>query len=567
MRFGTPRLIVRTTAAMFSAILLTLAAVFVMLLVDARGRAIRVVSAELESAERLFTTLERQRARQTALQATVIADSAGLATALVSEGGTSHRGDSGGPAPLAQALDRLAGQLEVEALAIVDGQGLVVASGGPRRQGWPAGAPARADDSPTSGNGNERIVRRATGVFRVVALPIASTRERPLELQIATALDGGYAQSLAAVTRSDVVLTLHGDVLASTLQGDARQMLASRAALLPQLGLIDLGHEHAVRRVLSVGPVQFHAVASVDSASKAAGSALGVLALIATGALALGAAASLWLSRSVARPIDGVSQQIRFIAGARDFGRQLPPTGSSRELDHLTQTFNQLLTSLGAAEAKTELAYVGAIKALAAALDCRDPYTAGHSERVSALAVMIGRQMQLPPDQLEVLRLGALLHDIGKIGIRDNVLTKVGPLTAEEFEIIKTHPTLGARILREVAFLGPQLPIVELHHERPDGRGYPHGLLGHATPLLARIVHVADAFDAMTTARAYRPAQPVAHATAELWRYAGTQFDAEVVEAFVAARPVASVPEPDPAEALGAVAGVVAFARARDGRR
>jgi putative nucleotidyltransferase with HDIG domain len=142
--------------------------------------------------------------------------------------------------------------------------------------------------------------------------------------------------------------------------------------------------------------------------------------------------------------------------------------------------------------------------------------------------------MRLDNEQLEVLRLGALLHDIGKIGIRDNVLTKAGPLTAEEFAIIKTHPTLGAHILRQVPFLTRHLPIVELHHERPDGRGYPHGLLGQASPLLARIVHVADAFDAMTSARAYRPAQTPVTAIAELWRYAGSQFDAEIVEAFVA---------------------------------
>ena len=152
-------------------------------------------------------------------------------------------------------------------------------------------------------------------------------------------------------------------------------------------------------------------------------------------------------------------------------------------------------------------AYVGAIRALALALDARDPYTAGHSERVSAISVAIGRQMGLADEQLEVLRLGALLHDIGKIGISDAVLRKPGALTAGEFELIKQHPALGARILRSVPFLAPHLPIVELHHERPDGKGYPHGLRGDEIPLLARIAHVADAFDAITSARAYRPAR------------------------------------------------------------
>jgi putative nucleotidyltransferase with HDIG domain len=143
--------------------------------------------------------------------------------------------------------------------------------------------------------------------------------------------------------------------------------------------------------------------------------------------------------------------------------------------------------------------------------------------------------MGLSAEELDVLRLGALLHDIGKIGISDNVLRKPDALTAEEFELIKEHPALGARILRTVPFLTQHLPIVELHHERPDGRGYPHGLTADETPLLARIVHVADAFDAMTSARAYRPAREAAEATRELWRCAGTQFDAGIVQALVQA--------------------------------
>jgi HD-GYP domain-containing protein (c-di-GMP phosphodiesterase class II) len=145
--------------------------------------------------------------------------------------------------------------------------------------------------------------------------------------------------------------------------------------------------------------------------------------------------------------------------------------------------------------------------------------------------------MQLPDDQLEVLRLGALLHDIGKIGISDAVLRKPGPLTQEEFEMIQQHPAVGGRILRSVPFLAPHLPIVELHHERPDGQGYPFRLRGDEIPLLARIVHVADAFDAITSARAYRPARGSADALRELWKHAGTQFDAEVVHALAAAMP------------------------------
>ena len=196
-----------------------------------------------------------------------------------------------------------------------------------------------------------------------------------------------------------------------------------------------------------------------------------------------------------------------------------------------------MMQSVNAAEKERLSAYLGTIRALALALDARDPYTAGHSERVSALSLEIGRCMWLDDAQLEVLRLGALLHDIGKIGISDHVLMKAGPLTAEEYEIIKQHPTVGARILRSVPFLEPHIPIVELHHERPDGKGYPHGLRGTEIPLVASIVHVADAFDAITSARAYRPARAVSEGVRELWRCAGTQFDAEVVHALAKALP------------------------------
>ena len=201
---------------------------------------------------------------------------------------------------------------------------------------------------------------------------------------------------------------------------------------------------------------------------------------------------------------------------------------------------------------ETPAAYLGAIRALAATLDARDPYTAGHSERVSALSVLMGRQMQIGDADLDVLRLGALLHDIGKIGLSDEILRKPAALTVEEYEQLKRHPAVGARILRQVPFLAPHIPIVELHHERPDGRGYPFGLRGDEIPLAARIVHVADAFDAMTSARAYRPAREPAEAIAELQRHVGTQFDPVSVEALLTALPLATTtPEPALQELLG----------------
>ena len=290
--------------------------------------------------------------------------------------------------------------------------------------------------------------------------------------------------------------------------------------------------------MLSSGPARIYTLTSIDAAARnATRDALVAVATIAFGSFILAAIGSFILARLLSEPINRVSREIATMTSAHDFGRTLELTGSSRELDALTTAFNDLMRGLSAAEAETRSAYLGAIRALAAALDARDPYTAGHSERVSTLSVMMGRMMGLDSKELEVLRLGALLHDIGKIGVTDDILRKKGPLTTEEFEQIKRHPALGARILRQVPFLAPHLPIVELHHERPDGHGYPFGLRGEDIPLDARIVHVADAFDAMTSARAYRAARPASVAFAELERHSGTQFDPACVEALLAAMP------------------------------
>jgi putative nucleotidyltransferase with HDIG domain len=284
---------------------------------------------------------------------------------------------------------------------------------------------------------------------------------------------------------------------------------------------------------------------------------------IALGALLLAGLASLWLARATTDPIGRLSRDIDRMVESTEWTQRLKATGSSAEIDALIATFNRLIASLAEARAETEAAYVGSIRALAAALDARDAYTAGHSERVSALSVAIGRQMHVSEADIEVLRLGALLHDIGKIGISDNILGKAGPLSDEEYEIIKIHPVLGAQILRTVPFLDPHLPIVELHHEQPDGLGYPYGLRGEQTPLVARIVHVADAFDAMTTARAYRAGRPAPEALAVLWRHAGTQFDLDAVRGLSASLPefLGSMPAPREERRPGAPAEVVLFER------
>jgi HD-GYP domain-containing protein (c-di-GMP phosphodiesterase class II) len=179
---------------------------------------------------------------------------------------------------------------------------------------------------------------------------------------------------------------------------------------------------------------------------------------------------------------------------------------------------------------------VGLTRSLTAALDAKDSYTYGHSERVARIAVELGRELGLSGDELSDIYLAGLLHDVGKIGIRDSVLGKVEPLTPEEFEHIKQHVTIGYAILSDLRPIRNLLPGVLYHHEHWDGNGYPDGLAGEAIPLLARILAVADAYDAMSTNRPYRDALPCRKVEEILVKGGGTQWDKRIVEAFLRCR-------------------------------
>jgi putative nucleotidyltransferase with HDIG domain len=547
-----------------AAIGLVLVAVFVVLSMDARSRIAGTAVENLDAAQRAFADLEQHRQQEILVRLNAIAENRSLAQAIAG-----YRPGPAGAEALERELDRLAGQFGIDALVVADPTDHVIASAGPRRAAWPPEQLVHGAPSAPAQRRFDEVIARPSARFRASGVELTALNPGIGYVYLATALDDGYAASLAGLLRTPVTVVANDEVIGSTLSSAERSALLRRAGQLPLDGTLELADEPvAVRRLSDGGPISVFGTETLGlSTHRATRNAIQILSIVAIGAMALGALVSLWLARALAKPIDQLSQQLRGIAANRNFARKIERTGSSLELDAFTDTFNQMVTSLQAAEAQTELAYVGAIKALAAALDARDTYTAGHSERVSALSVIIGRQLGLDQHQLDVLRLGALLHDIGKIGVADRVLQKNGPLTQEEFEIIKTHPALGAHILREIPFLAAHIPIVELHHERPDGRGYPRALLGHATPLLARIVHVADAFDAMTTARAYRPAQTSTHAISELWRYAGSQFDAEVVEAFVAAWSAMPVAEGQNVATLLEGATVLPFDRTEAGKR
>jgi putative nucleotidyltransferase with HDIG domain len=175
-----------------------------------------------------------------------------------------------------------------------------------------------------------------------------------------------------------------------------------------------------------------------------------------------------------------------------------------------------------------------AAESLNATVDAKDPYTAGHSQRVQRIAVALGEELGLERERLDVLRFAGLFHDIGKIGVPDAILTKPDRLTKLEFEIVKHHPEDGARIVGRLHPLHAAVPAILHHHERWDGQGYPHGLRGEGIPLEAAIVGLADALDAMTTDRPYSSARTLEDATDEIVRCRGTQFAPAVVDAFVA---------------------------------
>jgi HD-GYP domain-containing protein (c-di-GMP phosphodiesterase class II) len=251
--------------------------------------------------------------------------------------------------------------------------------------------------------------------------------------------------------------------------------------------------------------------------------------------LAIGAA--LLLGSMISRPMARLAAISKRLA-AGDFSVSAP--GSRvRELDEVAAVYNTMSRRLGDLVEKFRAAardandlFLGTIRALAEAIDEKDPYTKGHSIRVNRFAVIIGRYLGLSREDLKALHVSSLLHDVGKIGIDDAILKKPAALTPDEFDIMKTHPERGAKIMGRIPQMKNTVPGMRFHHERWSGGGYPLGLKGEEIPLQARIVAVADTFDAMTTDRPYQRALPVADAVARINDMKGVHLDPQVVEAF-----------------------------------
>ena len=258
-----------------------------------------------------------------------------------------------------------------------------------------------------------------------------------------------------------------------------------------------------------------------------------VTALVAAGV-------GLLLAYWVTSPIAAVAHGARAIAGG-DFARRIAVRSRS-EIGQLAEDFNAMaeqiqryITDLRFAVNENRELFLGTVKALAEAIDGKDPYTRGHSERVKMYSVLMAEHMGLNAEEIEDIRVAALLHDVGKIGIEDRILKKPAALTEEEYTIMKTHPEKGAKIMAEIPQMKKYVPGMYYHHECMDGRGYPIGLKGDQIPLMARIISVADTFDAMTTNRPYQRAMTPEVAVQKIWSFAGTRYDPNVVAALESA--------------------------------
>lgn len=248
---------------------------------------------------------------------------------------------------------------------------------------------------------------------------------------------------------------------------------------------------------------------------------------------------SIIAARRITNPLQILTQSSRALARG-DFS-QRAQLRSRTEIGELAETFNTMseelehfVEDLKRAAEENRALFLGSIQMLAGAVDEKDPYTRGHSDRVTRYSMMIAKEMKLDAVFMETLQISAQLHDVGKIGIEDRILKKPGALTEEEFEVMKTHTTKGANILRPVTQLAEMLPGIELHHEALDGRGYPYGLKGDQIPLLARVIAVADTFDALTTNRPYQTAHTPDEALKIIQNLAGKRLDPAPVAALLA---------------------------------
>ena len=315
-----------------------------------------------------------------------------------------------------------------------------------------------------------------------------------------------------------------------------------KAAVRLTKSYADLRGNHVLGTVVPVGRPDWGVVVQQPEAQAFASVSKMERATMEWGSIALGLAAivAIAFASGIARPVRLLAERTREIAAGNY--QQRVEVKTHNEIGELADNFNSMSSAIqGAIEqlkksaSENNMLFINSVRMLAAAIDAKDPYTRGHSERVARYSIAIGKNLSLPEPEMRNLRISALLHDVGKIGIDDRILRKPGALNDEEFELMKQHPAKGAVIMTGVAQLIDIIPGMKFHHEKWSGGGYPDNLKEEQIPMQARIVAIADTFDAMTTNRPYQKAMELGYVVEKIKSFAGTRFDPKVVDAFVQA--------------------------------
>ncbi|MEN8162935.1 MAG: HD domain-containing phosphohydrolase [Acidobacteriota bacterium] len=374
----------------------------------------------------------------------------------------------------------------------------------------------------------------------------------PIEDRLRESASGGqysvlFNQDLQIIASSDQAL--RGEVIAlSPLLSDFRRSPV-------RLTRIYKDSEGEDSLVGAVAPISFNSWGIlVERSSTDAFRPVRIMLIRTVVVTAIAGLVALGLGFLLARRLIGPIQRLDRVSSEIAEGNltvRAPVTGAA-ELAHLAGNFNHMAGNIEALVRRLRQAlrqnqelFLETIRTLAAAIDAKDPYTRGHSERVSSYSLAIARHLGLGPDEVFRVRIAAILHDVGKLGIREGILNKPGGLTEEEFTVMKQHPEIGSQIMAPIRALKDILPGIRNHHETWDGRGYPDGLAGEEIPLVARIIGAADTFDAMTTTRPYQKAFPLDFALKKMNDMSGTRFAPPVVKALLAAVEAGDITPPD----------------------
>lgn len=514
-RLTKPRSLAQRAFALLAVpVLLVTAGGFGLLDYIVRAGATRELSHHLEQTEAARRADRMASEAQLRQLVAVLADSAGLKAGILLHRELEQAGTLEDPAQRAQAAATLQEQLadlnrrlSFDQFVLADEKGVVLAA-----------LPAVARFDATS-----EILENQGAYLGMVTVPILREAELVGYVSVGTKLD---------FSASSKRLLLKGDqVLASAIPGLTFPRMAAASG---GVSAFEMAGRRYVGHRSPRGEYTVVELAEVDGAIAPLLTTLRTaLVSMATISLLVCLVLSVAATNALSRPLREFSELLAQASLAGVLPSELPSDEGITEMRQFKRSFEEAARAVSRSREELEQAYVHFMEAMAEALDARDAYTAGHSRRVADYSVAIARALALPAEQIERLRIGAMLHDIGKIGIPDSVLLKHERLTEEEFALIRQHPAIGRRILERIGRFQPYLAAVELHHENHDGTGYPHRLRGEEIPLEARIVHVADAYDAMTSNRPYRQRMPEEKVRRILAECAGTQFDPRIVEIFL----------------------------------